>query len=582
MNPQGPDHEFNDPVKNTKINGGAERTKVLEGRIQSASNSRDKIQLLTELAWEVRMVESERVAKLCQEAEHLSRTDEFTSEPYDEGVASAMVCRAFVELYAGNLDTAFSKCLHAQSLLPSYKSPIAIRIWFTLGWTNFFLGDFPLAMENGLKALTLARELGDDLHIAWTLDAIASVHGVTGDFDSALPLHEESLVVFRRLNELMGEMRALNNMATTLLEMKESEKAFTAAAKSLEIAREYQLEADICNNFCTIADILVYMGRIQDAESKLREALEKYAIITGLPRVSILERMGNVFLVKGDFIQAETFVQKALDMAVNLNQRGEIAMCHRSLSEIFERMGKPAKALAHYKIFHNLQNEIQGDQAAKRLAVLKIAHQVETALNEARILRLEAAELQQTVEEQKAVQSLLEIKSTRDPLTNLFNRRHFDEALNAEFSRHTRSGSKLSILIMDVDHFKEYNDAYGHVKGDECLRQIAGVLQQAATRPADVVARYGGEEFVCLLPETNLTGALMIAGQIRDLVNQLAIPHNMSSVHQVVTLSIGVLSAVCDFRNSVTDLIVKADEQLYIAKSRGRNRIEASESDASS
>jgi len=162
-----------------------------------------------------------------------------------------------------------------------------------------------------------------------------------------------------------------------------------------------------------------------------------------------------------------------------------------------------------------------------------------------------------------------------DSLTNLHNRRYFDEILEKEYSRHSRSEAELSLLMMDVDHFKAFNDAYGHIHGDECLRQIAKTIEASVSRPPDVAARYGGEEFVCLLPETSLEGAKIVSEKIRQSVMGVAIPHNFSSVSKVVTISVGAATTRCLKGGSPSEIVAVADEQLYLAKSRGRNRVEA-------
>lgn len=169
----------------------------------------------------------------------------------------------------------------------------------------------------------------------------------------------------------------------------------------------------------------------------------------------------------------------------------------------------------------------------------------------------------------------------RDALTNLYNRRYFEEILRKEYSRHSRSRANLSVLMMDVDYFKAFNDAYGNVHGDECLRQIAKVINNSISRPPDVGARYGGEEFICLLPETSLDGAAIVAERIHLGVLNLAIPHSFSSVSQVVSIIIGVAATKCIRDGLIADIIDKADKQLYIAKSRGRNRVEVMNNNAS-
>ncbi len=172
-----------------------------------------------------------------------------------------------------------------------------------------------------------------------------------------------------------------------------------------------------------------------------------------------------------------------------------------------------------------------------------------------------------------ANQKLSELSVT-DGLTNIANRRHFDTILTQELARHARSGELLSLILLDIDHFKAFNDNYGHVKGDECLRLIGQVLRESAIRPADLAARYGGEEFACILPETDCHGAIILAEKIRNGIEALAIPHKASTAAACVTASLGVITVQCSADESADDLLARADGLLYRAKSSGRNRVE--------
>jgi len=167
----------------------------------------------------------------------------------------------------------------------------------------------------------------------------------------------------------------------------------------------------------------------------------------------------------------------------------------------------------------------------------------------------------------------LEALSITDGLTGIANRRHFDAVLTKEHARHARSGADLSLILLDIDLFKSFNDCYGHVNGDECLRQVAQVMADCVTRPADLVARYGGEEFACILPETDSSGAVAIAEKIRREILAQAIPHTGSSVADHVTASLGVATVQCTESGSVVDIVAQVDKQLYRAKSAGRNRV---------
>jgi diguanylate cyclase (GGDEF)-like protein len=163
-----------------------------------------------------------------------------------------------------------------------------------------------------------------------------------------------------------------------------------------------------------------------------------------------------------------------------------------------------------------------------------------------------------------------------DGLTGLANRRHFDDKLAAEWRRCSRSGNPLSLILIDIDHFKRYNDCYGHPAGDECLREVAACLKAGFTRSHDLVARYGGEEFACVLPETPFAGAEAKALSLESAVRALRIRHEKSEVaYGIVTISLGVAVAMPSMDDHRADLIVCADRALYMAKDAGRGQVTA-------
>lgn len=165
----------------------------------------------------------------------------------------------------------------------------------------------------------------------------------------------------------------------------------------------------------------------------------------------------------------------------------------------------------------------------------------------------------------------LERLAHRDGLSGLANRRHFDMCLNTEWVRHRREQRPLSLLMVDVDHFKRYNDLYGHVAGDVCLQQVAQVLAGAVLRPCDVVARYGGEEFALILPAADAHGAETVVDRIQGRIAELNLPHAKGEQGRV-TLSLGVATRQPGAADTAQDLLKLADEALYEAKGAGRNR----------
>lgn len=176
--------------------------------------------------------------------------------------------------------------------------------------------------------------------------------------------------------------------------------------------------------------------------------------------------------------------------------------------------------------------------------------------------------------EMKRMRDQLAELAVTDALTGLGNRRRLEQALNQEVGRLTRSAADLSVIMLDIDFFKQFNDTYGHTAGDRCITMVASALNRAVRRAADLTVRYGGEEFACVLPNTSHEEAMAIAQNIRDRVSALAIPHENSKVAPYVTISIGVATATCSPNMDPVNWIMAADSQLYRAKAAGRNGVE--------
>lgn len=168
----------------------------------------------------------------------------------------------------------------------------------------------------------------------------------------------------------------------------------------------------------------------------------------------------------------------------------------------------------------------------------------------------------------------LQLLSSLDGLTGIANRRRFDEFMHQEWMRSNREKTTISMILIDIDYFKPYNDNYGHQKGDDTLKLVAKTLNEGIHRPADLLARYGGEEFVVVLPETALSGAVQLAETMTQVIYELKSPHQFSEVAEYVTVSMGVACCEPDKRyNSVETLINAADKALYQAKELGRNQV---------
>lgn len=182
--------------------------------------------------------------------------------------------------------------------------------------------------------------------------------------------------------------------------------------------------------------------------------------------------------------------------------------------------------------------------------------------------------------DQKLAEIALEDLAAKDSLTGLANRRSLDKKMHLEWKCAQRTGTPLAFILADVDHFKAYNDHYGHQQGDACLRSVADAIGASIFRPSDMASRYGGEEFAIVMPNTDLAGAHAVAERIRKTVGDRSLPHEKSATASHITLSLGVAAMIPSARTSTEMLIAAADTALYRAKNEGRNRVVLVEPDS--
>jgi diguanylate cyclase (GGDEF)-like protein len=187
-------------------------------------------------------------------------------------------------------------------------------------------------------------------------------------------------------------------------------------------------------------------------------------------------------------------------------------------------------------------------------------------------LELEAKNAE-TIQELMKKNAELELLSCTDPHTQIANRRHFDTYLLTEWDRAQRSHDFISLILCDLDHFHAYNEAYGYETGNGCIRSVAQIIEHFSRRPYDIAARYGSKKFAALLPHTDTAGAMIIAEGIKAEIEKTAIPHNKSTIKDIVTLSFGVATMIPEKGKDCAELIAMTEEALGVSKKEGRDRI---------
>jgi diguanylate cyclase (GGDEF)-like protein len=315
---------------------------------------------------------------------------------------------------------------------------------------------------------------------------------------------------------------------------------------------------------------LLAKGDLIKAELTMEECLAQGRRINSEHiEMEAMVNLGRVFQKQGRIEHAIKHFTGALNLAEERKANLYQYKYHEVLAELYEEKGDLAASLNHYKAFHAAMELDLASATSYRMENLRIMHEVEKKRKAAEILWLNNRTLEREIDDRRRVHAELELLATADPLTGLFNRRHFYTLGKYELGKACLEETPLSMIMLDIDHFKQVNDNYGHATGDLVLVEISKLIVGNA-RKGDVCFRYGGEEFVVLLPNTRLEYALEVAERIRNVLSGLPIQIENDEIK--VTASLGVAQAELK-DNNLANVIDKADQALYRAKAIGRNQI---------
>ncbi len=551
----------------------------LDAVLREITDPGARVDHLNDLAWEGRLDDSQRSARLARVAYEWSMSGDFEATPYNLGIASSLRTQAFLHNDVGNYTEALTDSLRSLDLLGDTANiqpengPIVIDVLGNISWTHRCYGDYAVAAEYGMKALGLAEERGDRLRQARLLNILGNIYADSNDLEAALQMGERALRLYRDLDLRDGESVALNNLALTYLELGHSEKALDACRESLRIAQEGGFASVHLTALSTLGELYLGIKDFGQAEACLNLALS-LSRERGARYDEFLNllNLGKVALGRQDAARATLQFEEALALAQSLNHRVGQFQCHEFLADLHEHDGRLADALKSYKAFHTLKETVFNENANKRLAGLRVIHQVETARRDSEISYLRTIELKKEIEERKAAQTALEKLASLDPLTGLLNRRQIHHLGELEVQRSGSNRQSLTVILFDIDFFKTVNDTYGHAVGDAALVHIAQVVRQSL-REGELIGRYGGDEFVILLPGSNCDKGRQIAERLRANLARQPLNHPKGKV--ALTLSLGIAEFVDGAVASLDDLLVHADQALYAAKLAGRDRLVA-------
>jgi diguanylate cyclase (GGDEF)-like protein len=545
------------------------RISELEQHLASASAPSARVDALNTLAEELDDLQLDRSLDLFRQAADLA-----AAAGYREGLAWALSGQAKIAGDFSHFEEMSRLCFQTLEVVSGYPPNQAGAYAQTqMSWMYFYLGEYSSALEWGLRGLEAARASGSRHREANALDVVATIYSIMEDHEQALACHAQALQVVEEIADLNEKAVIFNNSAMTLLGAGRFPDALDKGMRGLELARQLGMAPFISNYYDTVAQVMLAMGDVQRAETMLRTGLSlSIAKRPDYLLAAYTKNLGKVCLLLGKYDEAAELLHTAIADFEQLGARGELSVCYRALSQLYEQQGNFVLALEQYKAYDAKRESTFGKETSRRITALKASYDLQLAQRDAEIERLRNVDLQNEIEERKRIQLVLEQMATIDALTNLNNRGHFFSLAEREVERALRYAHSLAVLMIDVDQFKEINDHYGHIAGDQILVALASIILKEL-RDVDLAGRYGGDEFAILLPETTAENACLVGERIRSAIAHPAILTDAGRV--AVTVSVGISGLALNNQHAARELnamLDRADRGLYKAKHAGRNR----------
>ena len=460
-----------------------------------------------------------------------------------------------------------SACLHTKGWLHHargelleavllYREAIALRMspgeeigrantYNLLGITFRELGDFEQALRSYAQARELHRRQNNPSGEGNCLNNLGTLEGDRKCYPEALRYYQEALECGRACGDLLQETVSLYNIAHQYVLMGQPHRAVAFARLSRSCARRLNSPGQIAMG--RLLDGMVSCARrlFPRAERSLLAALAQSQELKDThTELRILNELGNLYLNWQKPLEAQRYLESCLGLGEAMQANLQLATCHEYLVEAMEQQQNYERALFHHREFYRLERQRFDGVADKQRLALRMSLDIERTEREAVAHQQRNAELEEL--------------TRRDSMTGLYNHRAFHELLGESL----KAGDPLALLLLDVDHFKPYNDAFGHPAGDEVLQKLAQILQESI-RKSDIAARYGGEEFAIILKGDPAQFAYDSALRLGKIVRETVFPHRK------ITLSIGV--ALATPGGTSAHLVAAADAALYRAKKSGRD-----------
>lgn len=573
----------------------------LNKKIKAAAG-KEKVELLNELASKYKDKDPEKCEQYAKQALELAKK---INAKYLQAKSYNLIGISFHR--KSKFNKAMQYYTKARQIYESLDMIIdKTRVESNIGSTNRMTANYDAALKSYFRALHTWEEifekrkqdesyLKDEIsnselrkHISWSYNNIGTIYSKISNYDKSLEYHFKSIKIRPKGKSQRDNAVSYTNIGNVYYFQNKLDKALEYHKKALEIKKK-------ADNKRTIAFSYTSLGRIYKKNNDNKKAIEFYRKAKNIfDKISdkrgiafCTQWLGILFYENENQERGLKCLHKSLSIAQEIGAKEIQIKVYSVLSKIWESKKDFEKALQSFKKYNSLKEEILNEKKSKKIAEMQAKYDTVKKQKELEIYRLKNIELKKQIKSkneaqnklkkseqkyQKLSQKLKKISIT-DELTQVPNRRRFNTKLEQEWQRALREKKYIALLIFDIDHFKLYNDSFGHLQGDKLLKKIANSAKQIFQRPGDLFVRYGGDEFAAILPDTDKNGVLHLAEKCRERIENLEIEHKESPISDVVTITVGGCALSPSLNTNSQKLITCADKALYKAKKSGRNNI---------
>ncbi len=527
-----------------------------------------------EASKKVAFTEPQRAFKMAEEALQKAQKYQLEMEEAAALFAMALACRSMTDL-----NGCYNYVTDAYRIYEKVNYEAGLSMTLNLfGVVYFYYANYERATEYFLKALHYANKVDDQMLVSRVYNNIGEVYRESGDYEEAISAYEHALEISESCG-LVGNIPViLENLGDIYLKRETYDTAYDYFRRSFDLLINQK-------NGTALSEVETKLGRIHFIREEYTQA--KICYDNALER---LEKMGNKYFAVEVLINLAEYELKFGNekLFVSYLNQGEeygealhavkkLSQIYKLLTDYYERKCSFDLALNYYKRYHHMEQAVETTIVSQRLAIIKIEINKTLEGQEIEEMKMLNHQLEREIEMQSELLKRLEEANVNlnkeillDELTQISSRRGVKQYLQHLFDSNEKN-CKMVLMMLDIDHFKHYNDTHGHIEGDKCLQKIAARLKQVMDDHKGVLGRYGGEEFVCGVKDLSLQEAQELAELIRKSVENIKMSYEWQGEKRCVTISIGCVYGDVSRMGSMQQMYILADEQLYCAKNEGRN-----------